>query len=144
MRNLKWVAALVAVATVIPMCARRERAASTLPPVTSADWERGKFRDFTRDEWAEMATRCELRWQLPRETSQRTIADPIRVHPDDDRAATHRRLARFHAGERVALSGSRYERWLEAQLDEAARTPDGAKFTMTGCDPKLALFRSQR
>jgi hypothetical protein len=145
MRNLKWVAALLAVATVIPMCARRQsgRASSTLPPVTSADWERGKFADFTKDELADMARRCELRWQVPRASIEKYRADTIRTNPDDDPAATHRRLARLRAGEHVELSGSRYERWLIAQLDESEHAHDGPKFTLTGCDSAHALFRSQ-
>jgi hypothetical protein len=40
-------------------------ASATLPPVSSADWSKGKFDGFTRDELRELANRCELRWRLP-------------------------------------------------------------------------------
>ncbi len=121
-----------------------------------------------------MATRCELRWQLPRVPDDayaaavrslyveltgdsdgaarlplRVLADALRAEPDDDPIATHRRLAARRAGDSASPSGSVYERYLQLQLDAAERAhaaglDDGPRFTFTGCDPAHALFRSER
>jgi hypothetical protein len=146
-------------------------ATSALPPVTSDDWSRGKFADFTPDELADMATRCELRWQLPRtpsdryqaavralyveltgdesEHSLRIIDDTLRVQSDDDALSVHKRLAERRAGANVEPGGSVYERYLQLQLDESERgqrdgDEPGPKLTMTGCDSGSAIFRSGR
>jgi hypothetical protein len=145
--------------------------ATALPPVTSDDWSRGKFVDFTPDELADMATRCELRWQLPRtpsdryqaavralyveltgdesERSLRILDDTLRVGSDDDALPVHKRLADRRAGAAVEPGGSVYERYLQLQLDESERgqrdgDEPGPKLTMTGCDSGSALFRSGR
>jgi hypothetical protein len=142
--------------------------------VTSEEWTGGKFADFSPGEAADMAARCELRWQLPRVAddryvaavralyveltgdkdgaagqSLRALADTLRVDSDDDAVAVHRRLAVRRAGEAVEASGSVYERYLQLQLDESERahregTELGARFTLTGCEASRALFRSSR
>ena len=117
--------------------------ATALPPVTSDDWSRGKFAGFSSDELADMATRCELRWQLPRtptdryqaavralyveltgddsQPSLRIMDDTLRVQSDDDALPVHKRLADRRAGAAVEPSGSVYERYLQLQLDESER-----------------------
>ena len=91
--------------------------------MTSDDWSSGKFAGFSRDELADMATRCELRWQLPRTPtdryqaavralyveltgddrapSLRVIDDTLRAESDDDALAVHKRLADRRAGAAV-------------------------------------------
>jgi hypothetical protein len=148
--------------------------APSLPSVTSAEWASGKFAGFTLAEAAEMAARCELRWQLPRvaddkyvaavralyveltgdndgaaRLSLRALGDTLRVDSDDDAVAVHQRLAARRAGEAVEPSGSVYERYLQLQLDESERahrdgSEPGAKLTLSGCDAGSALFRSSR
>jgi hypothetical protein len=142
--------------------------------VLSATWGDGKFAGFHPDELADMATRCELRWQLPRtlddryltavrslyteltgdpaeaaHATPRAMSDALRVDADDDATDVHRRLAVRRAGQRVDSSGSVYERYLQLQLDESERAhrdgvPAGPKFTMTGCDRETSMFRSTR
>lgn len=177
----------------------------TLPPVGSAEWSKGKFTDFTPEELADMAGRCELRWQLPpffattppsfgpdydralaaardryvaalralyaeatgdadaaAHLPPRELADAIRRASDGSGLEIQRRLSAARAGDPVALDDSIDERYLELQLstgDDFERTlaeevgPDrahtlrlaaGPKFTLTGCDPAHALYRSQR
>jgi hypothetical protein len=142
--------------------------------VLSPTWADGKFADFHPDELADMATRCELRWQLPRtlddryaaavrslyteltgdpaeatHATVRTMTDALRVDADDDATDVHRRLAARRAGRPADASGSVYERYLQLQLDESERAsrdgvPSGPRFTVTGCDRERALFRSTR
>ena len=147
---------------------------SGLPSVMSEAWGDGKFAGFTREELADMAGRCELRWQLPRtpderyvtavralyveltgdadgaaKASLRALADTLRTEGDEDGAAVHQRLAARRAGDVVELSNSVSERYLQLQLDEserakAAGVEPGARFTLSGCDPGKALFRSTK
>jgi len=144
---------------------------TALPPPTSDQWSSGKFAGFSSDELADMATRCELRWQLPRTPTDRYQAavralyveltgddsgpslrimdDTLRVQSDDDALPVHKRLADRRAGAAVEPSGSVYERYLQLQLDESERAQrdgdePGPKFTMTGCDSGSAIFRSGR
>ena len=119
-----------------------------------------------------MAGRCELRWRLPRVADEkyqaavwglyreltgdegngvslRGMSDAIRVEGDEDGMAVQKRLAARRAGDEVEMSGSVSERFLQLQLDEseranAAGVEGGAKYTLTGCDPGKALFRSTR
>jgi hypothetical protein len=154
-----------------PATGAPDPAAGGLPPVTSDAWGAGKFGDFSREELEEMAARCELRWQMPRapsdryqaavralyveltgddaERSLRIMDDTLRVESDERAIDAHKRLAERRAGGEVAASGSVYERYLQLQLDEAERARRdgdelGPKYTMTGCDPDHALFRSGR
>lgn len=174
----------------------------TLPSIASEKWAEGKFADFTEEELADMAGRCELRWQMPpffraaqpsfgagyeralaaarqryvtalrqlyveatgdadgaAHLSARLLADALRQRDDSAAAA---QLANARTGDPVTLDGSPYERLLQLQLgagddfehalDEevgperahALRLGAGPKFTLTGCDPQHALFRSQR
>jgi hypothetical protein len=145
---------------------------SGLPSVMSEGWGDGKFAGFTREELADMAGRCELRWQLPRtpderyvaavralyveltgdsdgKPSLRAMADTLRVEGDEDGAAIHQRLAARRTGDAVELSNSVSERYLQLQLDESERArtagvEPGARFTLSGCDPAKSLFRSTK
>ena len=147
---------------------------SGLPSVMSEAWGDGKFAGFTREELADMAGRCELRWQLPRtpderyvtavralyveltgdsdgaaKASLRALADTLRTEGDEDGAAVHQRLASRRAGDAVESTNSVSERYLQLQLDESERAKAagaelGAKFTLSGCDPAKSLFRSTK
>jgi hypothetical protein len=147
---------------------------SGLPTVMSSHWADGKFTNFSPDQLADMASRCELRWQLPStpddkyvasmralyaeltgdpnsaaQASLRSMTDALRIDADDDAAEVHRRLSAQRAGDPVTLSGSIYERYLQLQLSESESAqsdgvPLGPKFTLTGCDPGTAMFRSTR
>jgi len=147
---------------------------SGVPSVFGQHWADGKFAAFSPEELAEMATRCELRWQLPRTPDARyvtalralyveltgdpngaaaqdagALADFLRRHGDEDAGAAQARLASARAGDAVAHTGSVYERFLQLQLDESERAhadgaEGGAKFTLSGCDPASSVFRSTR
>ena len=148
--------------------------ASGVPSVFGERWADGKFAGFSAEELAEMAARCELRWQLPRVPDARYVAalralyveltgdvdgaaaqdagamaELLRRNSDEDAGAAQRRLAAARAGDAVTPSGSIYERFLQLQLDESERAhrdgvEGGAKFTLSGCDPGSAIFRSTR
>jgi hypothetical protein len=81
------------VGAVAPAVASGERA---LRSVYDPDWARGKFAHFSREEWAAMAERCELRWQAP----PFSAAAPSENGPEYDRA-----LAAAQAKYRAALTG---------------------------------------
>ena len=81
--------------------------------------------------------------------SLRAMSETLRTEGDEDDGAVPRRLAARRAGDAVELSNSVSERFLQLQLDESERahgagTEPGAKFTLSGCEPAKALFRSTR